>query len=64
MRCYVNNQFYLKATTVGASRIDLNGEPASVISTDEAEYAADKLKWVMRTTKKMNEKMQSGQLVK
>lgn len=44
LRCYVANEFYLKAIKAGAVRIDLNGETATVISSDEAEYAARALK--------------------
>ena len=56
LRCYVSNARYLKAITVGASRIDLNGEPAAVIDEEAAAYSAGKLKWAKfeKHRKKMN----------
>ncbi|MBP9752292.1 MAG: ProQ/FinO family protein [Proteobacteria bacterium] len=36
---YVRNRFYLKACVEGASRIDLEGNPVSLVIASEAEYA-------------------------
>jgi ProP effector len=44
LRLYVANAFYLRACREGAVRIDLNGEPAGVVTAAEAANSAARLK--------------------
>jgi ProP effector len=39
---YVNTQSYHKSVVEGAERIDLDGNPAGVVSTEEAKYSVEK----------------------
>lgn len=39
---YVNTQSYHKSICEGAIRIDLDGEPAGVVTAEEAKYSIDK----------------------
>ena len=43
MRVYCGNRFYLRASIEGAPRIDLNGEVAGSVSTEEADNARQRL---------------------
>ena len=43
LRTYCNNVHYLKASTEGAVRIDLAGEPAGTVTATEARHARDGL---------------------
>jgi ProP effector len=43
LRLYCWNGRYFKAVKAGAPRIDLDGNPAGVVTADEAEHAARKL---------------------
>ena len=43
LRSYCNNVHYLKASTEGAVRIDLAGEPAGTVTATEARHAMDGL---------------------
>lgn len=38
---YVSSASYHKNVVVGATRIDLDGAPAGVVTTEEAQYSAD-----------------------
>jgi ProP effector len=40
---YTRSIGYLTAMTVGAARVDLNGEPAGSVTADEAAHAAERL---------------------
>jgi ProP effector len=42
LRIYVTNTGYLHACKAGATRIDLNGEPAGCVTDDEARNAAER----------------------
>lgn len=44
MRTYCLSGGYLWACKAGAPRLDLNGEPAGIVTEQEAAYAADILK--------------------
>jgi ProP effector len=43
LRAYCGNLGYLRASVTGAARIDLQGEPAGVVTADEAEHARQRL---------------------
>ena len=43
LRAYVANPWYLKNVRVNAVRVDLDGNPAGIISKSEAEFAKNKL---------------------
>ena len=43
LRCYCNSVHYLRATTEGAVRIDLTGEPAGTVTATEARHATERL---------------------
>lgn len=38
---YTHNRFYLKECVLDANRIDLDGEPTTVVTAEEAKYAKD-----------------------
>ena len=44
LRTYTVNRFYQQSLRAGASRIDLNGEPAGSVSVEDAKRAADELR--------------------
>jgi ProP effector len=39
---YVNTQSYHKCVIAGAERLDLDGQPAGVVTAEEAKYSVDK----------------------
>jgi len=43
LRTYVSNYCYLRSQKIGAERIDLNGNPAGVVTAEEAENAKKSL---------------------
>ena len=43
LRRYVSNTYYLRMMTVGAVRIDLDGNPAGIVTDEEAATAAVRL---------------------
>jgi len=43
LACYVHLPRYLKAVRAGAERVDLEGQPAGVVSEEEARHARKKL---------------------
>jgi ProP effector len=51
LKAYASNKVYRARLSVGATRIDLAGEPAGVVTAAEAEHAVDKLA-ELKTTKK------------
>jgi ProP effector len=56
---YARNRFYLKSCTDGANRIDLDGNPVSVVLSTEAEYAKamyEKFNAVFKEKKKKQQK--------
>jgi sRNA-binding protein len=43
LRSYCNSVHYLRASTEGAVRIDLTGEPAGTVTANEARHATERL---------------------
>jgi ProP effector len=43
LRCYCNSVHYLRASTEGAVRINLTGEPAGTVTATEARHATERL---------------------
>jgi len=48
---YVNSPVYHKAMTEGANRIDLEGNPAGVVTAEEANYSIESRKAKLQKTK-------------
>jgi ProP effector len=44
LRTYTVNRFYQQSLRAGASRIDLDGEPAGSVSVEDAKRASDELR--------------------
>lgn len=66
LACYVHLPRYLKAVRVGAERVDLDGQPAGLVSEGEARHAHKKLESLQAqqqaqaSTKKSETKKPSG----
>ena len=52
LRTYVNHLSYLEAMIEGATRVDLDGNPAGVVTKSQAELSARKLKREVENTTK------------
>jgi ProP effector len=61
LRTYCNSEYYLKASTEGAVRIDLAGEPAGTVTATEARHATEGLAALVKTTTKRASEVVSAQ---
>jgi ProP effector len=60
LRAYCNSVHYLKASTEGAVRIDLAGEPVGAVTATEAHYAREGLAAVAKASAKGTRKIASS----
>jgi ProP effector len=60
LRSYCNSVHYLKASTEGAMRIDLAGEPAGTVTVTEAQHATERLAVLAKVAAKRASKVASA----
>ena len=59
LRSYCNSVHYLRASTEGAMRIDLTGEPAGTVTAAEARHATERLAVLAKVAAKRASKVAS-----
>jgi sRNA-binding protein len=60
LRSYCNSVHYLRASTEGAVRIDLTGEPAGTVTATEARHATERLAALAKVAAKRATKVASA----
>ena len=60
LRSYCNSVHYLRASTEGAVRIDLTGEPAGTVTATEARHATERLSSLAKVAAKRASKVASA----